>query len=732
MRVTSSMYYNSLYSTNNLKINNELFDVNKQIASGLKIQYAKDDVRTFTETMRLDNELVSIGQIKKSTESGYKVSNQTDVVLNEFETSMNRTRTLLVNAANGTHSTDSLDAIAGELRGLEKHFKNLANTSINGEFLFSGSAVNTRPIDDNGVYHGNDAGMDSFLGSNSTQKYNLTGSELFLGEDKGTRRNVTTNVIQENLSKKYPGFTATSAQNGSFATITKDDTIRDLMGDTDSTVDTVTQKHHFYIRGVKSDGTSFNKQIDMKDDDKIDYLLSEIGKAYGNTSNLQLVNVGLNSNGQITIEDKMQGSSKLDFHMVGAVDFDQSDGNDEANINDAVYGANAGQISNLDGGETNFAEVINPTTPPANDLYVKEFIKSPYASSTSTISNIDGLLYDRTSFTKDGSELTSNVPQVLKSYNTSSVPHVVLEKNAFAVPSTKLSDVADTQTEILPSTTPKTYTLDGTTFKLVGKTIGGAAMDIDIDLKNTANGGSTFTDNISGNTYSIFDMTSTPRAAVNADDMTYQQLMDVINMTTTGIYPTANTDVAYDKAVADSKAAGNTFLTYDGKIKFDDANSYDTKASLSLYDSKSGDFTSASSSVVSFNANNALTIIDPKTDFFKNLDEAITAVEDHKVYPDSSGGTQRNLGIENAISMLDKLQSHISRSHSVVGAQSNTLTNSLERSQLLEISTMTLRSSVIDTDIAEASLKLQQLNLNYQAMLSTVGKVSQLSLVNYL
>jgi len=336
--------------------------------------------------------------------------------------------------------------------------------------------------------------------------------------------------------------------------------------------------------------------------------------------------------------------------------------------------------------------------------------------------------------------LTSNVPQVLKSYNTSSVPHVALEKNAFATPSTKLSDVADTQTEILPSTTPKTYTLDGTTFKLVGKTIGGASMDIDIDLKNTANGGSTFTNNNTGKSYDIFDMTSTPRAAVNADDMTYQQLMDVINMATTGIYPVTDNSSGnktqeakdYDKATADSKAAGNTFLTYDGKIKFDDANSYDTKASISLYDSKSGDFTSASSSVVSFNANNALTIVDPKTDFFKNLDEAITAVEDHKLYPDSSSGNMRNQGIENAISMLDKLQSHISRSHSVVGAQSNTLTSSLERSQLLEISTITLRSSVIDTDIAEASLKLQQLNLNYQAMLSTVGKVSQLSLVNYL
>ncbi len=92
----------------------------------------------------------------------------------------------------------------------------------------------------------------------------------------------------------------------------------------------------------------------------------------------------------------------------------------------------------------------------------------------------------------------------------------------------------------------------------------------------------------------------------------------------------------------------------------------------------------------------------------------------------------RNVGIENAIVKLDDLQEHFRRSHALVGAQSNALTVSLNRTELLEISTITLRSSVIDTDLAEASLHLTQLSVNYEAMLSTVGRVSKLSLVNYL
>ena len=672
MRVTSSMYYNSLYSTNNSRINNELFDVNKQIASGLKIQYAKDNVRTFTETMRLDNELATLGQVKKSTQSGYKFSNQSDVVLNEFETSLNKMKTLLLNAANGTHSTDSLDAIAKELRGLEEHFRNLANTSINGEYLFAGSAVNTKPIDSNGIYHGNEAGMNSILGSNTTQKYNLSGAELFLGEEKNTKREITTNVKQSLNAPLSPS-----------STISASSTMSEFMGDVNSP-----NQHYFYIRGTQSDGTTFNQKISMTDTQTVGDLLTTIGHAYGNNGSVNVVNVSLNANGQIVIEDKQKGSSKLEFHMVGATDFS---GNGLANVSN---------VASLGSGTTDYTAASSG----AGSLYIKEFIQSGFTPTSGVATNIEGIVYDRTQFSKSGAELTSNVAQVLK--NT----------NAFATNSTKLLDVASGTT------------LDGKQLQLKGVDIGGNAFTMQIDLKNS---GSTFSLDGGTTNYDIFNM-GNPRKAVDSDKMTYRQLMDVVNMAVTNNLPASQTSPTdYDTAIKNSNTQGNTSLTYDGKLKFTDLTAAQTQATVSLYDANSGDFTKPPS-VLLFNANNALTIVDPKTNFFKNLDEAITAVEGHKLYPESSSGNMRNQGIEYAIASVDKLLSHVSRTHSVVGAQSNSLNNSLERTTLLETSTITLRSQVIDTDVAEASLKLQQLNLNYQAMLSTVGKVSKLSLVNYL
>ncbi|MEO1937263.1 MAG: flagellar biosynthesis protein FlgL, partial [Sulfurimonas sp.] len=694
MRVTQSMYYDSIYGNNNSKLNRELFDVNKQIASGLKIQYAKDDVRTFTETMRLDNEITVLEQIKTSTESGYKVANQTDQVLNEFTDSMNRMRTLLVQAANGTNDETSLDAIADELRGIEKNLKGLANTSINGQFLFSGSKVDTRPISDDGIYHGDNKAMNAFVGSRNQQQYNLTGADLFLGEEKLRSRELTSNVSNSNLLDN--------------TALTPSSTLRELMGDKDEDENTVNTPY-FYLRGTQSDGTTFKKKIDnLNSNNTVQDLLNEIGKAYGNIGSLDVVTVRLNEAGEIVVEDKLRGSSKLDFHMVGAIDYSNSGA------------ANKTDIDDLDSGET--------TYPPTGNLYIKEFVKSGLEPASGAATNIEGLVYDRTKFEKSGTHLSSNVSQILKKTHLVTENGMIIDtispekENAFADPSTLLSEVADPKKEINPPTNPKTYTLDGSKLTLSGTDTAGNAFNVTINLKNSANGGSTFSPDNGATNYKIFNMNTDGRDAVDADEMTYQQLMDVMNMVVTGTYPaTEDNENDYDKAIKEAELKGSTYLSYDGKIQFHDLQSSGTngtQAEIALYDANSDDF-SKEASVMTFNTNNALTVRDPKTDFFKTIDEMIAAVEDHKLYPDVSSGHLRNVGIENALAKMDDLQDHVFRMHSKIGAQSNTLSTAQERTEILRISTMSLRSSVVDTDLAESSLRLQQLTTNYQAMLST-------------
>lgn len=691
MRITSSMYYKNLYERSNGQLNNALFDVNRQIASGVKIEYAHEDLRIFSETMRLDNEVEVLNQISASTQSALKFSDQSDSVLGEFETATNRIRTVLLKAANGTNDQTSLDALAKELRGIEKNLMTLANTSINGQFLFSGSLTDTPPIDANGKYQGNDKFLEAFMGSNVRQSYNVTGAELFLGEKKTVSREITTNVQLNNLSASYPDFTATTPS-GSGGPIKVSDTIRDLMGDNDNTVDTITAKHFFYVSGTKSSGEVFSSKIALKDNDKVGDLLKQIGDLYGNTIDTKVVDVSLNDSGEIVIKDKLKGSSKIDFHMVGATDLA---GGADANVTN---------IDDLGEGESNFDKIkASTSTATKPNLYVKEFVKSNLApaDSVATTNILGSTLYDRVAFEVNGSKVSANAPQIVKS------------TNAFATADTKLLDVASGTT------------LNAKNFTYEGADVNGAAFNVTINL---ASGGSTFS--VGASTYDIFNM-QTPRAAVDADKMTYRQLMDVINMVATGSLPATNSASDYDSAIFNANTRARTNLSYDGKIEFEEIGTGNTRARISLYDSNSGDFTQPPS-VLRFNTNNAITVKDAKTDFFKDIDEIISAVENYSLYPDASSANPRALGIENALGRLDVLQDHIYRMHSTAGVQTNVLDTASQRTKLLEISTKSLRSQVLDTDLAEAKLQLVQLQTTYEAMLSTVGKVSKLSLVNYL
>ena len=99
MRVTSTSYYNNIYGENN-KLNQQLFDVNKQISSGQKIQYAHENPGVFIDTLRLDDEITTLTQTKNSTESAYKMSTQTDTTIGDIVKTLESMKVKLINAAN--------------------------------------------------------------------------------------------------------------------------------------------------------------------------------------------------------------------------------------------------------------------------------------------------------------------------------------------------------------------------------------------------------------------------------------------------------------------------------------------------------------------------------------------------------------------------------------------------------------------------------------------------------
>jgi flagellar hook-associated protein 3 FlgL len=134
-----------------------------------------------------------------------------------------------------------------------------------------------------------------------------------------------------------------------------------------------------------------------------------------------------------------------------------------------------------------------------------------------------------------------------------------------------------------------------------------------------------------------------------------------------------------------------------------------------------------------FASNNALTIDEPRVNLFDQLSEAIEAVRTGITRPDGNSEVEtRNIGIQNAIYAVDHLIDHLNRVHTKNGSVSTALELTYEKSEMLTLNVNTLKSMVLDADIGEVVVGMNRAMLSYQAMLSTINKIAQLSLVNYL
>jgi flagellar hook-associated protein 3 FlgL len=646
----------------------QMQDLLAEIASGKKLLDIADDSALFVDSLRLDQQEATIKQVQETMTKSQEFAYNTDTVLSQFSSSLDTFKTKLIQASNDTNSALERTAIAGELRGIKENLIALANTSINGQYLFSGTAVNSKAVDENGNYLGNGDRLYAVGGKDVLQQYNIDGESLFVGNDSYYNKKVTTNIKLTNQITPEDGY------------ITASNTIRELTGDTDAVISVNPLDSAFYVRGMRGDGVAVKAKIPLRSDDLVSSLLTKIGEAYGNTAATQYVDVKMNDFGQIEVMDLTKGNKALDFHIVGAVD----DDNGSVNHADAALGGSGDNI------DTMFAR--------ANTRRV-DFIDSNFNHMTGSSDD-----YDRTLFTKDEATLTSNIRQVVGS------------NDAYATEDTKLSDVAGTTT------------LNGKRFNADMVRVSGAANNnSSISLAAT----STFTLDGGANTFTIWDENG---AVTGADNVSYKQMMDVVALMVNGNAPAADTHADYNAAVDAARANVDVYLDDMGQMVIHDKTNTSSPIEFGMYDSDTQMFTGAAAdaNALTFMSNNAITIDEPQIDFFAQLDQIIEAVENGSQSPDHNSSNARDLGLQNALELLDHLAEHVNVKHAEIGAYTNAMELTVQRNEVLNINIAQVKNELLDSDLAEVSMKYQQASLSYQAMLSTVGKISQLSLVNYI
>ncbi|EQB3221802.1 flagellar hook-associated protein FlgL [Campylobacter upsaliensis] len=751
MRVTNKLNFtNSIQNT--MSGASALNKLSMQLSSGMKIQDSYEDASIYIDNTRLEYELKTLEQIKEATSSAKEMTSNSMKALQDMVKLLENFKVKVTQAASDSNSQTSREAIAKELEKIKEQIVQLANTSVNGQYLFSGAQLNHKPFDSKGNYFGDKNNVNVVTGAGTESPYNIPGFDLFFKADGDYQKQITTN--ESFTDNRYD-----LSKDPSKKQYLKGDNLwQDLIGlgyvkdknlDIDKDFEQDDTRLDFppttlYVQGVKPDGQSFKSAVLVNPTDKMEDVLEKIGNLYGNTATEKVVDVTINDSGQIQIRDLKEGNNKLDFHAVAYTpQFD--DKTEMQNIEEAMKATNPpmtkDQLTNLvmeaavgNNPQRPITDLQSPVQVTINNqqfeinLHQTDFINSKMTDSQGNATN--GADYDNTFFEKHGNSVIGNISQVIQG------------TNAYATDDTKLSEVMSGNA------------MDST-LNLTVNSKGGNTYNVSINLQNST---VSFPDPNNPNQNITFPITHTNPATGNngvvtpPNEITYRQINDIIGMFASDQIPTqtitqnngqitANQYDTLQKLMSDSKSTVNVTMDYRGRISVTDKLSTGTNIGVSLSDSQSGQFpqppynhtaNQVAGPDFSFNANNSLVIDEPNVDVIKDLDLMIEAVLSGNMRANADADNPRNTGMQGALERLDHLSDHINKLNTTMGAYHNNIDNVNTRVTFLGVNVQTLKTKVNDADYAETLMNLMQTQLAYQASMKATTTISQLSLLNYM
>lgn len=755
------------------------YDSIEKLSAQMKITKPYEDVGIYVDATRLDYEASILEQVKEATTKASEFAKNTDQTLNDFADTLDSFKVKLIQAANsGEHSVTSRVAIANDLKAMREQLVTISNTAINGQYLFSGTAVDTKPISADGTYNGNGNNIEVLAGSNLTVPYNIPGQSLFLGRDNDYAKQVTTNITLINKHEEL------NPQSTNEEYMRLNDEIYKFIGTDYWTADKITEMGRkmdyvsdfdrndvpnlaptvFFMQGQRPSGESFSTKFELSAGAKVSDLLEQMGRAMGNTDINKVVEVSINKDAQIQMTNLQNGNEMMSFSLFGLT---------------AQQGSTAEQAAGQLWDTTKIEETTSleeiKAAVAAGNVHLTSFIGSP-----NYVSPDDGVAmrtdYDKVNFGKKGATVQNNTSQIVR------------KDNSFATNSTRLSEVAglssgqigavgaggagavtslaeadDLIIDVTSRTGAKlkaTINFDGT--QVVDPATGETTNYPTIKIEDE-NGATQY----EGNFFKTFwneqiePGSNPPRQIgnqammVETDDLSFKEINDMLTILANGDLDkmqgrndtNPNTQQARDEAYA---AFEETFLqgsvsiestmNHRGLVTVKDKTTSVTNIEIAMYQDHEGkDYPDAvgtantqSAGVLSFNKNDAVMIDRPSIDLFADLDDMIEAVFNGDFFGNADGENPRTSGVQGAIERLDHIMDHVNKIHAIAGTNSRHITDTNERATTLHLNVTEVKSTVIDADYGELAMQFQSNLLAYQAMLQATSKISQISLLNYM
>jgi len=186
------------------------YPIKCQMATGKRIDNGSEDASGYSREIFVDDRIRTYEGIKYQIERTTVQNNASDSAIGEMKKLFEVVKTELIRASTDTTSDEGRKAIALNIAGIKENLYDLANTQIEGEYLFSGSDSSVKPF-------ANDSDIISYQGDNSLRK-------IAVDDGSYRERGVTGYDVMT-----YPSSTATFGEAFSFKD-TQSNTIIDQDG----------------------------------------------------------------------------------------------------------------------------------------------------------------------------------------------------------------------------------------------------------------------------------------------------------------------------------------------------------------------------------------------------------------------------------------------------------------------------------------------------------------------
>ena len=218
-----ALYVNTNVSSLNAKrmlsnSTNSLDTTYKRLASGLRINSAKDDAAGLQISNRLTSQINGLEQGNRNAQDGISYAQTAEGAMDEMTTMYQRIRTLALQSANGTNSAKDRTALQEEVNQLCSEIDRISNdTTFGGEKILAGSSQAT--VDADGVVTAgnvNDAKTISFqVGADANQLISIDMSAKNNGGEDGQGYSVASMAASMGLAKqKTTGFIQNKLSDG--------------------------------------------------------------------------------------------------------------------------------------------------------------------------------------------------------------------------------------------------------------------------------------------------------------------------------------------------------------------------------------------------------------------------------------------------------------------------------------------------------------------------------------